>query len=357
LLNLLKEGEMEENQEKSRFWIFAIIGVVIIALLVGGYFIFLGNEKEEKYSGPVEKITLGAETSLLTAAVWIADEKGFFEEYGLDLEIVEFESGKASFNDMLNNGVDISTVAPTPIMFNSFERDDFSIFATFVSSTEDVKVIARKDSGINQAKDLIGKKIGTPAGTTGQFFLSSYLTFRGVDYSEIEEVDISPSNLPNALNNGEVDAIVIWEPHAYNAINLLGGNSIHLPSPEVYDETFNFMVMDNYVENNPEVLVRFLKALDKATKFIENNKEESQRIVADRLKLDIEVMTVLWKDFVFDITLEQSLILTLEAEAQWAINNNLTEATEIPNYLDYINIDALREVKPESITITGYTIR
>jgi ABC-type nitrate/sulfonate/bicarbonate transport system substrate-binding protein len=346
---------MEENQVKSSRWTYLIIVVVIIALIVGGYFLFLGDD--DKYSGEVDKVTLGAETSLLTAAVWIADEKGFFEEFGLDVEIEEFESGKASFNDMLNNGVDISTVAPTPIMFNSLVREDFSIFATFVSSTEDVKVIARKDSGINQAEDLIGKKIGTPAGTTGQFFLSTFLTFRGIPYSEIEEVDISPTNLPTALNNGDVDAIVIWEPHAYNARKLLGDNYIHLPSSEVYDETFNFMVMNEYAENNPKVLLRFLKAVEKATMFIENNKEESQKIVADRLKLDTEVMEILWDDFNYEISLEQSLILTLEDEAQWAIDNNLTDAEKIPNYLDYIYADALKEVQQKAISITGYLIK
>jgi NitT/TauT family transport system substrate-binding protein len=326
-----------------------IISVVVILVIAGFYLSTLGNE--DKYSGEVEKISLGVETSLLTAAVWIAEDKGFFEEYGLNVEIEEFESGKASFNDMLNNGVDISTVAPTPIMFSSFDRTDFSIFATFVSSTEDVKVIARKDSGINQAGDLIGKKIGTPAGTTGQFFLSTFLLFRGIPYSEIEEVDISPTNLPSALNNGEVDAIVIWEPHAYNAKKLLGDNSIQLPSSEIYDETFNFMVMNNYANNNPEVLARFLKAVDKATNFIENNKEESQQIVADRLELDSEVMEVLWDDFDFGIQLEQSLILTLEDEAEWAIENKLTDAEEIPNYLDYIYTGALEEVNPKKVTI------
>jgi ABC-type nitrate/sulfonate/bicarbonate transport system substrate-binding protein len=345
---------MFKRGSTGKFW---IIGIVVIILIVGGYFLFLGDEDKSIYSGNVEKITLGAETSLLTAAVWIADEKGFFEEQGIDLEIEEFESGKASFNDMLNGGVEISTVAPTPIMFSSFERDDFSIFATFVSSKEDVKVIARKDSGINQVSDLIGKKIGTPAGTTGQFFLSVFLIRRGISYSDIEEVDISPSKLPSALNSGEVDAIVIWEPHAFNTKKLLGDNYVQLPSSDIYDESFNFMVMNNYAKNNPEKLVRFLKSIDEATKFIENNKKESQKIVADRLKLDIQVLEVLWDDFDFDLSLDQSLILTIEEEAKWAIENDLTDATEYPNYLDYIYADALNEVKPESNSITGFIIR
>jgi ABC-type nitrate/sulfonate/bicarbonate transport system substrate-binding protein len=334
---------------------FGVLLVIVVVILIGGYFIYYLGQKTEDYSSGTEKVILGVETSLLPASVWIAEDKGYFGDYGLEVEIRKFDSGKASFNDMLNNGVDISTVAPTPIMFNSFDRDDFSIFATFVSSQKDVKVIAKKDSGIETAKDLKGKKIGIVQGSTSQYFLSAFLSYRNLKDSDVETIDFSPVNLPEALNNGDVDAIVIWEPHAYNALRLLGDNAISLPATDVYDETFNFMVMNEFAQANPETLVSFISAVDKATTFIVNNKDESQSIVSERLGLDKEVMTILWDEFVYEISLTQTLILTLEDEARWAIKNNLTEKTEIPNYLDYIYFDALREVKPEAISIIGYT--
>ena len=62
-------------------------------------------------------------------------------------------------------------------------------------------------------------------------------------------------------------------------------------------------------------------------------------------------MTLLWDVFTFEISLNQSLLVALEAEARWAIKYKLTESTEVPNYLDYIYIDALEELKPEAVTI------
>ena len=322
-------------------------GIVIGIIVVIGVMIS-GCVQQE-----LEKVTLGVESSLLPAAVWVAENKGYFQEQGLDLTIKEFDSGKASLVAMLegDEGIDISTVAPTPIMFNSFERQDFSIFAIFVYSYDDVKVIARKDKGITTAADLRGKKIGTPAGTTGQFFVEAFLIHNGLPSPEVEVIDIAPSDLPEALNSGQVDAIVIWEPHGYNAKKLLGDKAIRLPSSDVYKETFNFMVMNDFAEENPEVLKKFLRAVDKATTFIKNYKEESQDIVAERLNMDREVMDVLWDEFVFEISLQQSLIVTLEDEARWAIKNNLTDATEVPNYLDYIYLDALNELKPDAVNI------
>ena len=343
---------VEEKQEKkSKAWVWILAAVIVIGLGIGSYF-WLSQEQPEEPT-ELEKVTLGVESSLLPAAVWMAENKGYFQKQGLDLTIKEFDSGRLSLLAMLkgDEGIDISTVAPTPIMFNSFDRDDFYVFATFVYSYDDVKVIARKDKGINTAADLIGKKIGTPAGTTGQFFVEAFLIDNSLLASEVEVIDISPSDLPGALENNQVDAIVIWEPHGYNARRLLGNKAIRLPSSDVYKETFNFMVMKDFVEENPEVLKKFLRAIDKATVFIKNHKEESQEIVAKRLNLNKEGLTVLWDEFVFEISLDQSLIITLESEARWAIKNNLTDATEVPNYLNYIYHDALEAVKPEACRI------
>ena len=336
----------------SRKIIIAVGIVVVVALGIGIWLVQRQLSPSPKYTGPIEKAVLGVEVGMLPAAVWVAENKGYFIEEGLDLTIKGFDSGRLSLLAMLNDrSVDISTVAPTPIMFNSFSRQDFLIFATFVYSDDDIKVIARKDKGINTVEDLKGKKIGTPAGTTGQFFLGAFLTYNGLPASEVEVVDISPSQLPTALESNEVDAIVIWEPHGYNAQQLLQDKVTRLPSSEVYRTTFNFVVMRDFALDHPEVLKRFLLAIDRATTFIKNNKEESQELIAKRLKIDREVIAALWDDFVFEISLDQALILTLEDEARWAIKNNLTNESTAPNYLNYIYFDALEAVKPEVVTI------
>ncbi len=53
----------------------------------------------------------------------------------------------------------------------------------------------------------------------------------------------------------------------------------------------------------------------------------------------------------FILSLSQVLIIAMEDEARWAIKNNLTDATEVPNYLDYIYFDALEAVKPDAVNI------
>ena len=58
-----------------------------------------------------------------------------------------------------------------------------------------------------------------------------------------------------------------------------------------------------------------------------------------------------WDDFEFRISLEQSWMINIENEARWAIDNNLVEGEEVPNYRDYVYLNALDEVKPEAVGI------
>jgi len=181
--------------------------------------------------------------------------------------------------------------------------------------------------------------------------LEAYLINNGLLTSSVEVIDISPQELPDSLYNGLVDAIVIWEPFGYQAKALLGDEAITLPSSDVYKTMFNFVVMENFAAENSGVLKQFLKAIDEAMIFIELNKEESQQIVADRLDLDVESVITFWDAFVFELSLSQSLLITLEDEARWALRNDLVNATEAPNYLEFIYEDALKAFKPENVGI------
>jgi NitT/TauT family transport system substrate-binding protein len=285
----------------------------------------------------------------------VAENEGYFEGEGLDLTIREFDSGRTALATMLNEGnLDMVTVAQTPVMFNSFDRDDYVIIATMVYSDNDVKILARQDRGIKNPSDLRGKTVGITKGSTGHFFLGLFLIHSGLQLSEIETIDIEASELPQALVDGRVDAISTWEPHIWNAKKLLGENAVRLQprgGAKIFREDFYFVPNRNFMENNPETLKRFLKAIEKGEEFIQKNKEEAINIVSQRLKLDKELVVSIWDDFEFQLILDQAIIITLEDEARWAIDNNLTDATEVPNYLDYIYFDALEEIKPEAITI------
>ena len=175
---------------------------------------------------PVEKIIIGSAMTIHNSPVWIAEKKGYFREEGLNVEIREFESGRTALRTMLSaEGIDIVTAAQTPVVFNSFTRNDYAIIGNMVYSDKDMKMLARRDRKISTPSDLKGKTVGVTAGSSGHFFLSLFLAYNGLQMADVKTVDIEATRLPQALIDGQVDAIATWEPHIYKARKVLGDRS------------------------------------------------------------------------------------------------------------------------------------
>ena len=66
----------------------AIAIIIIIAVVIVGCFLFVKN-KQEKHTGPIEKLTIGSPHQEISSLVYLAKEQGYFEKNGLDVEIKE----------------------------------------------------------------------------------------------------------------------------------------------------------------------------------------------------------------------------------------------------------------------------
>jgi NitT/TauT family transport system substrate-binding protein len=220
-----------------------------------------------------------------------------------------------------------------------------------VYSDSDVKVLARQDRGITKASDLKDKKVGTTKGSTGHYFLGLFMVYNDISFPDVKVVDLEATQLTQALVDGLVDAISTWEPHIMNARRSLGKKAILLSGKGLYREDFYFVAKKDFVKNNPDALKRFLKTINKAEEAIQKNKEEAINIVYQRLNLNKEMVTSIWNEFTFELFLDQSILTILENEARWAIRNKLTDGKKVPNYLNFIYLDALQAVKPKRVTI------
>lgn len=336
---------------KKKNFIRLLLGVALVVAISAVSIFFFTINRQGKYIGKIEKVKLGISKSFLSIPVYIAKKQGFFADEGLDVTVEEFSSGKKAAESMFNGEIDISTVADMPVVFNSFVRQDFCIVATFTASYSFVEIIARTDRGINTGADLKGKKIGVNIGTSSHFFLGVFLIHKGISISEVEIVNIRTMDLPAALHSGQVDAISVWQPYDDEAMRLLQDQAVKIPGSEIYRTTFNFAVLRSFAEDNKETIIKFLRAIDKAGAFIKNNSVESKEIITESFKVVIEDVDDLWDGYFFELSLDQSLLTSWDSIARWAIKSSLVDNKKIPNYLDFIFLDALEEVKPESLTI------
>lgn len=348
-------GEAEEQfnsvEQKPKIGIWILTIVIVGVLVVGGYY-WLSSEQLKEYTGSIDNITLAVATMESTTLVRVALEKGYFEEQGLNIiKTTEHGVGKLALLEVLGGRADIATASETPVVEASFDREDFKIFATMHESSTNVKLIALKDHGIISAQDLEGKKIATTVGTVGHFFLYLFLLHAGIRIEDIELIDVEPLALVEMLQAGEIDAFSIREPYVFRAKKLLGDEAVVFIRDDIYIATFNMIASSEFIENNPEIIVRFLRALLKAEKFVEDSREESVSIVSMALQVDKNYLDSTWEESEFTLSLSQGLLITMEDQARGLIKNNLTDAIKVPNYLDYIYVDALEKIKPEGVSI------
>jgi NitT/TauT family transport system substrate-binding protein len=147
-----------------------------------------------------------------------------------------------------------------------------------------------------------------------------------------------------------VDAVITWQPH-FNTIKGL------IPDKVVAWQAQNDRLINNLVITNqswaldhPDVVVRFLKALDQAEIFMIHDPERSKDIVQGRLNYSENYTEQIWPENQFSLTLDQSLIFAMEDQARWMIRNNLTQS-DVPNFLHYIYFKGLETVDPGSVNI------
>ena len=324
-----------------------------VALLLAGTAGWLAR-RESPPAGPRPRIVLGAEPVPPCSPLWVAEHNGYFRAEGVEVEIREFESGRTALFTMLDTGgLDLATAAQTPVVARSFGRHDYAIIANMMGSDQDVKVLARRDRGIQAAGDLAGKTIGVTSGSSGHFFLGLFLAYHHLQLADVTLCDLEPARLGDALVAGEVDAVATWEPHIFRARKALGARGLVLPSRNIYREDFYFIARKAFIQEQPEALRRFLRAIERGQQFIHENRAAARGIVERRLKLDVEMMEATWEGYLFSLTLDQSILAALEDEARWALENGLADATRIPNYLEFLHLDALLAVKPEAVMIAG----
>jgi NitT/TauT family transport system substrate-binding protein len=127
-----------------------------------------------------------------------------------------------------------------------------------IASVDNIQMMGRKDRGIFQPGDLKGKRIGIPLGTIAEFFLGRFLTFNSLSLRDVELINLNPSDLTEALADGRVDAVIVWEPWVYGIKERMG-DKIASWSGQTGQKYYNVLVStDQFIKAKPAVWKRCL---------------------------------------------------------------------------------------------------
>ncbi len=289
-------------------------------------------------------LTLAIARTPLSLPLYVAQAEGYFAAVGLAPKIIDCVGGHRCLQLVLDGAADVATASDSPVMFRSFERDDYVVFGTFATTSDDVKLVVRRSAGITEPGQLRGKKVGVVRGSSSQFFLDSYLLWHGIDPGSVDQIALQPDEMAAAMRSGRVAAVAAWEPFAFDAIAAFRGDAAVLPHSGVYTSSFNLVAHRRLAGARDADLTKLLRAVARAEAFIQSHPIESQAILRARLGVDQRFIDWVWPGLRFQLTLDQSLLKTLESEARWAIREGHVTGKTVPGYQRYLHAPPLREV-------------
>jgi NitT/TauT family transport system substrate-binding protein len=219
--------------------------------------------------------------------VIVGAEKGFFEKEGLPVRITNFASGSTAV-DAFRAGQGHLVVAGDLPSLRLWKQGGIGLCAQ--ANYGELSIIAAKKS-INKPADLRGKKVGILVGSTSEYFAKLYLASGGVDYKDIDVINLRPAEMVTGLVRGDIDAFVIWQPFGWRAVEADRDSHIVTTGAAYFHEWEMVNAMPDYAKSHGAEIVAFLKGLDQAGKWIPGNLNEAAQIVAKGLRLDNVAIT------------------------------------------------------------------
>lgn len=167
------------------------------------------------------KLKVAVFGAIQDAGFFIAEDRGYFKNEGLDIEVVPSQNATQGITFLGSGQVDVAGIAPTPGLFNAI-ADGIKVKIVADKARIDPKhspvaLAVRKqlfDSGaIKSVKDLKGKKVGLPSLETGTGAdLNAALQEGGLTVDDVTIIPGPPPDGYSSLKNGALDAAVLLEP-------------------------------------------------------------------------------------------------------------------------------------------------
>jgi NitT/TauT family transport system substrate-binding protein len=169
------------------------------------------------WAQPLEKTSIklgvGNKSHLYYLPLTLAERRGHFKDYGLDVTIADFEGGGESLDALMRGSVDVVTGAYEHTLRMQAKGQDVRALIE-LGRFPGIMLAVHKDRPYKSAADLKGMKIGVTApGSSSAFFVLYLMTKAGLKPADASLVGVGggPGAL-EAMTRGELDAIANYDP-------------------------------------------------------------------------------------------------------------------------------------------------
>ncbi len=233
-----------------------------------------------------EPIKIACSTWVGYGPLYLARDKGFFYDNGVEVELISIEDRKESNIALASGVIDaLATVIDQEVLLYA-EGIDLKCFLALDESYGGDGIIA--ESSIKSIADLKGSTIGLDTASASYFFLLVALEKVGLTEKDVNILQMSAREAATAFTAGKLDAVVTWEPWLTNAKGSPRGHLLIDSTGEYAGIIVDAIVMRRDVaEKRPEAVEAISKSWFEAIDYWKEYPEDSNRIMADGLGIPL----------------------------------------------------------------------
>jgi len=305
--------------------------------------------------GKFQKVTLGSVSNLMHTAEYVAVEKGYYAQNGLDVKFKLYSSGSDLNKALAAGDIQFGTASPTSVPASRAAGLKTRLVgpamndATSATYAGPLGIVGRTDKGVKarDAASLKGKRIGVLTGSTTEEYLRLYLEKNGMKKGDVKLVNLEVPDHPVSLKQGDVDAVASWEPFVTQAVREQGGKAAVVSRGDpLLGYVIGVGATDKTITERP-LLKKFVTALAQANQYLRDNPEEGAKVATGFIKgLNVKDASEAMKNHLrFD-----PRISSCTADAFDQAAKGLVEAGEIktaPPRDEQISGDIVAEVEKE----------
>jgi ABC-type nitrate/sulfonate/bicarbonate transport system substrate-binding protein len=282
---------------------------------------------------PPKILRFGWQAATPTTTFWTGFELKTFEAQGLKLELSSFNDNAPELEATVARQVDLAATAPAPtlqaISFGAPLKIISAVEYSFTDKADNhwsaVSLIARKDTGIQSLKDLVGKRVAV-FGLSSNWYLAlcDRMQEAGIDPKSVKFLSMPYPQMEGALVHNEVDAAVMTSIGAHHASQRVPTNFL-MASDQItkipIDMSQVIVGRADWLKDHEEEAVRFLMGMLTTRKFIQddvdhNDGAKMKAITAKTLKYDPDTNEAFYRLRVASAGKELYLVNSLDLPKQ-----------------------------------------
>lgn len=317
----------------------SVLMIIVLVTILTGCGKKSSNVTTDSSTGvTVKEVRIATQPSPFAASIFVAKEKGYLEDelsqYGVKITYTSFAAGPLMNEAFAAGQQDIGIAGDVPLLLAKASGQDRITFAKASSGEKTQAVVVKPYSTITSATDLKGKKVAVVKGSYAHHLLDLVLKGAGLTLKDIELVNLPVADIRNAVAQGQVNAGVIWEPALTKGVTekqiklLQDGTGIK-------ENNIFYFASTDFTKKNPAIIEGYIKALVKATAYIQSNPDAAAEAITGDVNLPKEEIVNLLKKYNYTPSISDADIQSLKVVEQFNLDEDLSEnSVDVDSFVD-----------------------